>query len=96
LISNPLIKTVTKLTRGCERKIMQASKAFGAGRLTRKEGHDTAFAACVRAELTGTLCDELEMEMALASPAPLHCADARKRPAGRKMKDGLEAKKEKI
>jgi len=24
--------------------------------------------ACVGAELTGTLCDELEMEMALASP----------------------------
>jgi hypothetical protein len=86
LISNPLIKTVTKLTRGCERKIMQASKAFGAGRLTRKEGHDTAFAACVGAELTGTLCDELEMEMALASPAPLHYADARKRPDAEKWK----------
>ena len=45
LINNPITNAMTQLTRGCERKIMQASKAFGAGRLTRKEGHDTAFAA---------------------------------------------------
>jgi hypothetical protein len=41
---------------------MQTSKTFGAGRLTRKESHDTAFAACVGTELTETLCDELEID----------------------------------
>ncbi len=44
LINNPIINSVTKLTRGCERKIMQTRKEFGVGRLTRKEGHDTVFA----------------------------------------------------
>ena len=86
LINNPITNAMTQLTRGCERKIMQASKAFGAGRLTRKEGHDTAFAACVGTELTETLCDEMEIQMALVSPAPLHYADARKRPDAEKWK----------
>ena len=86
LINNPITNAMTKLTRGCERKIMQTSKAFGAGRLTRKEGHDTVFAACVGTELTETLCDEMEIQMALVSPAPLHYADARKRPDAEKWK----------
>jgi hypothetical protein len=86
LINNPITNAMTKMTRGCERRIMQASKAFGAGRLTRKEGHDTVFAACVGTELTETLCDEMEIEMALVNPAPLHNADARKRPDAEKWK----------
>ncbi len=86
LINNPIINTVSKPTRGCERKIMQASKAFGAGRLTSKEDHDMAFAVCVGTELTETLCDELEIEMVLVSPAPLHYADVRKRPDAEKWK----------
>jgi hypothetical protein len=80
LINNPITNTVTKLTRGCERKIMQARKAFGAGKLTRKEGHDTTFVACVGTEVTETLCDEMGIEMTLVSPAPLHYADTRRRP----------------
>ena len=86
LINNPITNAVNKVTRGYERKIMQASKAFGAGRLTRKEGHDTVFTACVGTELTETLCDELEVEMTLVNPAPLHYADARKRPDAEKWK----------
>ena len=86
LINNPITNAVTKLTKGCERKIMQASKAFAAGRLTRKEGHDTAFAACVGTELTETLCDEMEIEMTLVNPAPLHYSDARRRPDAEKWK----------
>ena len=76
---NPITNTVSKLTRGCERMIIQANKAFGVGRLTRKEGHDTVFAACVGTELTETLCDELELEMTIVSPAPLQYTDTRKR-----------------
>jgi hypothetical protein len=83
LINNPITNAMTKMTRGCERKNI---KAFGAGRLTRKEGHDTAFAACVVTELTETLCDEMEIQMALVSPAPLHYADARKGPDAEKWK----------
>jgi uncharacterized hydantoinase/oxoprolinase family protein len=79
LINNPIINTVTNLTRGCERKIMQAIKEIGVGRMTRKEGHDTVFAGCVGAKLMETLCDELELEMALISPDPVNYADARRR-----------------
>jgi hypothetical protein len=65
---------------------MQARKAFGVGRLTRKEGHDTTFAACVGTDLTETLCDEMEIEMTLVSPAPLYYADAHRRPDTEKWK----------
>jgi hypothetical protein len=30
--NNPITNAVSKLTKGCERKMMQASKAFGVGR----------------------------------------------------------------
>ena len=86
LMINPTTETVSKTTKGCKRKIMQTSRAFGAGRLTRKEGNDTAFAACVGSELTEMLCDELEIEMALVSPAPLHYANVRKKARCRKVK----------
>jgi hypothetical protein len=75
LINNPIINSVTNLTRGLERKIIQASKEFGVGRLSRKEGHDTAFAGYVGAELTETLCDELEMKMSLVCTDPLNYVD---------------------
>ncbi len=57
-------------------------------RLTGKEGHDTVFTVCVGTELTETLCDELEIEMVMVSPAPtpLNYVDSRKRPDPEKWK----------
>ena len=44
------------------------------------------FDACVGTELTETLCDELEIEMTLVSPVPMHYTDTLKRPDAEKWK----------